>query len=424
MVLMAPQGVRAATDPLSSRGELDYGFSPPSGYGAHYVGSGNRDRATELELTSDGRLVMAGYTHNGANNDLLVMRFLADGSPDPSFGNGQGYVVFGGRGDQMALGLALQGDQKIVVTGRTSASGGNDVLTLRLNADGSLDTSFGQGGIAIYSGGAGGTDTGRAVEIMPDGHILVAGEFSNGANKDAVVLRYLADGGLDTSFGQGGMASYAGKGRTDDWAFDLALQSDGRILVTGGASPGQTEDIMLWRLNPNGSTDETFGSGGMATWAGPGGLRDYGNAIAMDPQGRILVAGADDDGQSYNIVLLAFLEDGGIDPTFGRGGAAQYASAASGYDYAWGLAVEADGRILVSGVGAGEFGETPTISCFLPDGTLDTSFANGGVFRLSAADRSGRAYDLAVQDNGGVVSAGFLNNGQRDEVLLFRLWGQ
>lgn len=423
LVLAAPSAW-AKSDVVSSWDALDYGFSPPSGYGAYYVGSGNRDRATELELTADGRMVIAGYTYNGANNDLLVMRFLSDGSPDASFGDGKGYVVFGGPGNQMALGLALQSDQKIVVTGRTSLRGNNDVLTLRFNPDGSLDTSFGQQGIAIYSGGGGGTDTGRAVEIQSDGNILVAGELSTGAHKDAMVLRYLANGSLDPSFGQAGLATYAGKGRADDWAFDLALQPDGRILVTGGASPGQTEDIMLWRLNPNGATDQTFASGGVATWAGPGGLRDYGNAIALDQQGRILVAGADDDGQSYNMVLLGFREDGSLDPSFGQGGAAQYASAVSGYDYAWGLAVAGDGRILVSGVSAGLFGEAPTISCFLPNGTLDSSFANQGVFQLYPAGKTGRAYDLAVTGDGGVVSAGYLNDGNRDQVLLFRLNSQ
>src|SRR6185503_16425796 len=172
------------------------------------------DQGTGVALQSDGKVLVAGFTVTGRGTDFAVVRYNANGTLDTSFGGGDGIAITAvgaGIATDQALHLAVQSDGKIVLVGSTQSVGvppsatGQDTALVRYNGDGSLDTTFGAGGIVITPVAPGtGTDAGRAVLAQPDGGILVAGSaFFSATGDDFALVRYTATGALDTTFGGG-----------------------------------------------------------------------------------------------------------------------------------------------------------------------------------------------------------------------------
>jgi uncharacterized delta-60 repeat protein len=196
-------------------------------------------------------------------------RAAAPGSLDPSFGSGG--IASSGSGTRL-LGTAVQGDGKVVAVGETGAPGGETLLVARFTSSGGLDPSFGAGGLVkgpAISGTADAGSIGRGVAIQPDGKIVVVGKntSSDGFARDGLLVeRFNSNGSLDTSFGAGGVVNLlTGTSFGDGYA--VAVQPDGRIVATGSAdaagSGGTTPRVAVVRLNPNGSLDGSFGSGGV-----------------------------------------------------------------------------------------------------------------------------------------------------------------
>jgi uncharacterized delta-60 repeat protein len=279
----------------------------------------------------DNKILLTGYiehTSGGNRQDVFITRFLENGQPDTSFGN-TGNVIIELDTTAYALGMAVQNDGKILLTGYLGISWAwaptnSDLMTLRLLPDGTLDPSFGDGGIVITDLTDSGydVDMGSRIFIQPDGKIFVSGRNGTGYNSigDLALIRYMPDGTLDNSFGNGGIViteanipnysdvffkddhailvaggegdvfsggSYAtlrqfkSDGRVDSifaengifksspqdngrGFTDLDVQSDGKIVTSGywGDNTG-TGNGLLMRFNPNGKPDSTFGTGGM-----------------------------------------------------------------------------------------------------------------------------------------------------------------
>ena len=400
-------------------GGLDTSFHSPEGYALYNGGSGGRDRGIECAVTHDDGIVIMGYTRTVDSNDILLLKYRPDGTLDPQFGDG-GVVHYehaDGR-DDLGFGLAVQPDGKIVVAGRFHDGADFDVLVVRFKTDGTLDSGFGVNGAVVWAGPGGGTDTGRGVAIQPDGKIVVACESFTDPDKDAVLLRFNAAGALDDGFAQGGVFTYAGTGAGDDWGFDVAVQSDGKLVLTGGTVKDGKEDVLLLRLNPDGTLDPLFGVGGVVTHGGAANEEDYGNAVRLQPDGKIIVIGATSNGEHFDILLLRTHPDGTPDPAFGEQGVVIYDR--GGYDYAWGGAVQADGRILVAGVSSGEDGGNGMVLRLNPDASPDTSFGSNGFFRFSGPFED-RIYGVVLQSDGRIVGTGYTNDGISDDVLTFRL---
>jgi len=196
--------------------------------------------AYAIALQADGKIVVAGTSYNADNYnyDFALARYRADGTPDLNFGaGGKTTTDLGGSG--AAYGIALQPDGRIVVAG---ASGG-DVALARYDADGTLDTSFGEDNGGSKKGWVvtdfGGYDTTYALALQPDGKPLVA---VNNEQGDFILARYTADGALDTGFGTAGIVTTdteCDSGTDSTYrAHTLALQADGKILVAGEMKPG------------------------------------------------------------------------------------------------------------------------------------------------------------------------------------------
>jgi uncharacterized delta-60 repeat protein/uncharacterized repeat protein (TIGR01451 family) len=298
------------------------------------------------------------------------------GDLDPAFGNGgKVTTVFNGNGDNFINGIAVQPDGKIVAAGFALDDDPalyDDFALARYRPDGALDTSFGSGGKVLTDFNFN-SDRASAVTILSDGKILAGGASSH----RPALARYNTDGSLDTSFGAGGKAvvDFAGSQNMDA----LAVQPDGRILLAGiTTQSGQLVDMnfTVVRFSANGSLDTTFGSGGQVI-TDFFGDSDVARAVVVQPDGRIIVAVGDTSSGSSttrNFLVARYDTDGSLDLTFGSGG---FAEADFGpHDSATEVAVQGDGKIIVAG--RTNVYEDVAMARFTPDGSLDTSFGSGG----------------------------------------------
>lgn len=258
--------------------------------------------AGKVVLDSTGKIIVAGGSGNTvtAQASCFVARFNPNGTLDPTFGGGIVAKHFGTTaGSEIFRGVAVQTDDKIVASGAVGASGSHgagDVVTVRYNPNGSLDATFGNGGV-VFTDFSGGTDYSSAVRIQPDGKIVSAGSTigSSTAAFDFAVVRYNPNGSLDPTFGDHGEVT-TDFSNADDLLSGMVLQTNGKIIVLGltdaARSPrGSTiGDFALVRYNPNGSLDPTFGSSGfVVTTMGPEG--DSATEGVVQPDGKIVAAG-------------------------------------------------------------------------------------------------------------------------------------
>jgi uncharacterized delta-60 repeat protein len=404
-------------------GTLDASFNYPNGYVLFNSAANNRDRGAEVAIQTDGKIVVLGHSNNGINDDVLVARYNTNGTLDGTFGTG-GFVLYDSGGNERGLGLALQSDGKIIAVGYTYVGIQRDVLVLRYNSNGTLDGTFGTGGVVTYSSAGAFTDIGFGVGVQSDGKIVVVGETSNGINQDALVLRYQTNGLLDNTFGTAGVFRYAGPGINMDRAFAMAIQTDGKILVVGASVVLTKDDVLLFRLNTNGTLDATFGTGGVVTYSGTGDNFDYGNALALQTDGRIVVLGASSNGLAFDILLLRYDADGTLDNTFGTGGVVVYGDAGNLNDYGYGLVIQSDGRIVITGYSQGATSSDLLAARFRWNGTLDTTFGANGVFTWNGTG-NGTDYGqgIALQSDSKLVITGFSHNGVNEDLLVMRLMG-
>jgi uncharacterized delta-60 repeat protein len=274
-----------------------------------------------------------------------------------------------------------------------AGDGGPDtaLIVTRLLADGTPDASFGDGGTRRVD--LGGVETGDAVAVAPDGSVVVAGATTMGGN--AVVLRLTPSGAPDPSFGPGGVRVFDFGGA--DAAHAVAIQPDGRIVVAGTGAAGRA--ILVTRLFPDGTPDPSFdGDGTAGIDLAPG--EDVAFAIAVQPDGRIVTAGA--TGSPSNAVFVRMARTGAIDRTFGLAGVRVVD--AGGADVVRALALRPDGRIVAAGVGGPR--REAAVWRLDADGSLDGSFGRRGAAGFAAGDRTSSADAVALQPNGKVVVAG------------------
>jgi len=262
----------------------------------------------------------------------------ASGQLDTSFGF-KGKVTTRIGAASNVSGIALQPDGKVLVVGSALIDGRSDFALARYRGNGSLDTSFGRTGRVVTSIGS--RDLAFAVAVQRDGKIVVAGASDNGQRIEIAVARYTANGSLDSSFGSDGVVTTA-PGDAYSAANAITIQSDGKIVVAGS-----TEwDFALVRYNPDGSLDNTFGMRGTVTTS-IGGPRDRATSIAVQRDGKLVVAGRTGGYEAAWFALARYNRDGSLDTSFGRSGVVT--TRVKGYDEAQALVLQADGKVLVAG---------------------------------------------------------------------------
>lgn len=376
--------------------------------------------AYDTAVQADGKIVLAGtrFSTTGGDWDFAVLRYNADGTPDTSFGSeGRVFTPIGPR-DDYGRAVAIQPDGKIVVAGYNWTGSKYNFTVVRYHPNGTLDTSFnGTGKVSTPVGP--GADAGRDVAIQTDGKIVVAGYAVIGGNEDFAVVRYNADGTLDSTFdGDGKATSPVGTGQ--DFGYSIALQTDGGILVAGTSHNGTNFDFAAMRFNPAGSLDTSFGSGGKVSF-GMGSGNDVAYAMALQNDGGILLAGYGSNGLNADFALARLKSDGSFDPTFNGTGKVMTAIGV-GNDYAFGLAVQPDGKIVVAGSAhtADVSNYDFAVARYNGNGSLDSTFPGGGKFITATGAGNDEGQAVALQSDGGIVVAGYATNGSDVNFALLR----
>ena len=293
----------------NTNGSLDTTFNT-NGKVTTAVGSGI-DAGYSVTIQSDGKILVAGYSSNGTNNDFALVRYNSDGSLDTIFDTDGKVITAVGSSDDFGRNVTVQSDGKILIAG-ISTNGNQDFALVRYNTNGSLDTTFDTDGIVTTAAGAG-YDDGYSVTVQSDGKILVAGVSYNGTSNDFALVRYNTDGSLDTTFDTDGIVTTVVG--TNAQGRSVTVQSDGKILVAGLSNNGTNTDFALVRYNTNGSLDTTFDTDGIVTTAAGAGYDD-GYSVTVQSDGKILVAGLSNNGTNDDFALVRYNSNGSLDAAF------------------------------------------------------------------------------------------------------------
>jgi uncharacterized delta-60 repeat protein len=373
-------------------GDLDTTFGAPNGF----VLLPDSVFADMVIQPADGKIVAVGSAldNGGFSTNLILARFNTDGTLDTTFGAG-GVVL--GPASSRGTAVAVQPDGKIVAAGATIAPG--ESLIARFEPNGDPDASFGQNGFVIQPG----IPT-FEVAIGP-GNTIVLVDFGVTPKIGAIqllVARLLSNGDLDPTFGDEGVVTTDG-----GIAFDVAVLGDGRILVAGTVGA-----FALWRYNTNGMLDTTFGGGdGIATAEFP--VFSVASSLAVQPDGRIVLAGAFEDQNSSPPVpstaaLARFNSDGNLDQSFDGDGKATTTVAGAEVGFS-DVALQSDGAIVASGaaVTGPALGDRHVlVSRFTSSGSPDSSFGTNGNVVTNFPGESSEALGVRIQSDGKVVIAG------------------
>jgi uncharacterized delta-60 repeat protein len=298
------------------------------------------------------------------------------GSPDPTFGGTGAVTKVIDNANTYGRTVAPAPGGKSYVSA-TSSSSPQLLDVLRYNADGSLDTSFGGDGIAQI-GNSGQYINGGYLVVQPDGKPVVAGVGDFAGNQRFIAARLNTDGTPDGSFGLGGFTSVAIA--TDDYGFAVALQADGKVVIAGRS--GNPEKASLARLTTGGVLDSTFGPGtGKVTVSIPS-VATRARAVTVAPNGSIYIAGLAEVA-AENRTFVAKLTAGGVLDTSFNGTGYSIGTSNSGSTGFMSVAVQTDGKILASGATLGTTYKVGAIVRYLPSGTLDPTFAAGGFFQAT-----------------------------------------
>jgi uncharacterized delta-60 repeat protein len=384
---------------LAQAGSLDPTFGNGGIVITNFPGE-NNTTANAAAIQSDGKILVAGSIPNNQGfGELGVARYRTNGSLDPTFGQG-GIVVTTETIPLSAFGIAIQSDGKILVGGARFLS----VDAIRYNTDGSLDTTFGSGGIAsvrpfpstAFDAGTGG------LALQQDGKILVAA--------GQALVRFLGNGQVDSSFGTGGVAPLVAD------ATAIRLLSTGKILIASSFnSLVPVASGTIARYTSGGSLDKGFGLNGQISTVGPA------SAIQPLSNGNFIVAGsfATSIGtppapNHYGLALTRYHSNGTVDTTFGTDGGVVTPLVGTTNTVAFALNIQSNGEIVVAGQSGNQPPDGPSnfvLARYTANGQLDITFGSNGTVTTAFGSHTAFVSVLAIQSDGKIVAVG------NDEVI-------
>lgn len=401
-------------------GSLDPSFSGDGKAQVRYSASSGDPYTAQLSglvIQPSGRIVAAVTVDSESLSfqSMALVGLTPGGTLDNTFGTG-GFALRAESGRESATALAMKPDGGLVVTGNVCTQGYCGqytvyaIRTIAFTADGQRDLSF---NAPLVS--AGGTDNffARSVAIQPDGRVVVAGSRSPQEydHSEVVLVRYQPTGGLDVSFGTNGVVTTAAEGpATHAQASALVVLSDGRLVAAGSeaSSPDDLDRIALVGYQAGGVLDPGFGEGGrVRTVVRVSGL-DEAKALAVQPDGRLVVAGAAQTGAStWGIVVARVESNGQLDASFGVGGVVHLDTPYGPGDHrARAVAVQPDGGIVVAGYVSVQGVRRFALARLTADGQLDPAFGVGGL-SVDSQGSSGSAADVALLPDGRILAAGW-----------------
>jgi len=388
---------------VNTNGTLDSTFNV-SGFVTTDLGSS--DEANAMAIGSNGKIVAAG--HAGSGSKFYVVRYNADGTLDEDFGtplcSELGGLVVDIAGSDRANAIAIDSDDKYIVAGIAhNIAHDTDFVLARFNTDGTLDTNFNATGdvpgAAILD--IGGNDQANAV-VVDGNKYVVAGTSHSETKHNFTLARYSADGTIDTGFGTSGVAIADFSGRSD-FANALAVDQDGKYIVAGISHNGSDIDFALARFDSSGTLDTSFNTTGKVTTAF-GGVNEL-KAIAV-ADGKYIVAGSTHGEAGIDFAVVRYTASGELDTSFNSTGIVITDFGFDGSDnHATSLAIQSDGKIVVAGYVMNLSGRSDfAVARYDADGGLDTSFGSGGLVAIDVGGGDDYATAVAITDDGIVIS--------------------
>lgn len=455
----------------NANGSIDGSFGTNGSVTTSFL---NADVASAVAIQADGKIVAAGhgYTEYYVNSDLALARYTANGILDPAFdGDGKsntsidtaasnaravalrqdGYLIlagttaggsstdfavaiyyngylqrktitkFGTDSANVATSVAVQADGGFVAAGYTDYGSTRDFALVRYTADGSVDSLFGSGGrvetVLPYWSEI------HATVIQPDGKIVVAGyvDIGDDFSLPMALARYDSHGSLDATFGDHGIVIVAAASAANA----IALQDDGKIVVVGYVPgfnfPNFYSDFAITRLTANGSLDTSFDGDGIATTH----FADFAvaTAVAVMPDQRIVASGRTQlaNASTMEFALAQYNPNGSLDVSFGDSGKVRTPIDES--LGATGIGIQRNGKIVVAGYTTGHSGPDFTVLRYRPNGTLDKSFDLDGLVTTDFSGETDLANAIAIQRDGMIVAAGTARTGGRHDFAAARYFG-
>ncbi|MDP1677509.1 MAG: T9SS type A sorting domain-containing protein [Bacteroidota bacterium] len=375
---------------------------------------------TSMALQADGKIVVAGPKFNGVSGDFdyVVARYNSSGALDNTFGTSGSVITVVSSQGGFPNSIAIQDDGKILVAGFSQhPSTSNDFAVVRYNSNGTLDSTFDSDG-KTNTDFTTTNDKGNSVAIQADGKIVVAGEVGTDGFG---VVRYNSNGAVDSTFDVDGkvQTNLVGTGAIGR---GVAIQADGKIVVAGSVHNGLNYDFALVRYNSNGTLDNTFNFNGIVTTE-VGLSTDEGNSVAIQGDGKILVAGSSNNGVDEDFALVRYNTNGTVDSTFDSDGRVTTAFGTS-YDIGRSVVIQADGKILVAGFMYNGVNTDFAVVRYTSTGALDSTFdSDAKVTTEVGSSVNDIANNVALQSDGKIVVAGYTYNGADYDFAVVRYTG-
>ncbi|HJZ85548.1 MAG TPA: hypothetical protein VKN99_10275, partial [Polyangia bacterium] len=388
-------------------GSLDLSFGTGGKFTTQVGGS---SRSLGVAVQSDGKILVSGDAVG--STQLLVLRLNPDGTLDSGFGTGGHTTTAIGTAAYGIAVLAAPNGKILVAGGTTSNSMTYDAVVARYSASGALDTTFGNMGTVVTDLGAT-YDEVHHLFVQPDGKLLAGCLYFDSAGAQAaVIVRYDVNGALDASFATGGKLTVTGFGYGG-----LVLQSDGKILLGGGDTAG----FGVYRYAPTGTLDSTFGSGGRASVMLS--ATDYGAGLDQLPDGRIVQTGNSVCGSMRCLSAARLSNMGALDGSFGSGGKTLTSIP---IQLVRNQALQADGKILATFRQGSGTSQALAVARLTANGGVDTAFGGAtgtpGVTAVTFGGTPSDAEDVAVQADGRILVVGVSGAVGATTVAVARLW--
>ncbi len=355
------------------------------------------DNGTSVAIQDDRKIIVAGFT-NQATTDICLTRYNTDGSLDNSFGVNGIVITDVDSSSNFAQSIAIQPDNKIVVAGYTfNSATGNDFLVLRYNSDGSLDSTFNSTGFVVTAIDSL-QDYAQSIIVQPDGKIVVAGHTLAYIDYnlyyyyyDIAIVRYNSDGSLDNTFGTNGIVTTTISASSTESVSDVAIQADGKIVITGSSQTGFESDFATVRYNADGSLDNSFGSNGIVTTSIDS--IDISNGLSIQTDGKIVIVGTSFQNINPAFTILRYNTDGSLDNSFdGDGIVTTQIDSLSVPNSVFTIT---DQKIIVAGY-TNNGNETDfALARYNNNGSLDSTFHYDGIVRTDFGSTNDIAYDAA-----------------------------
>lgn len=377
------------------------------------------NRAEAIAVQTDGKIIVTGNVGLTSNYDVGVARYNVDGSLDNTFGLGGMAIIEVSIFKDFALGIAIQTDGKILITGYTYNNIRSTTILIRLLPNGDLDSSFATGG--ILNATFGGTfSIMEAIVLQPDGKILLGGVHED----RFAIIRVNTNGTLDNTFGTDGLAK-ANVGVSLCEIRDIVLQKDGKIVGAGfGFNDFNQFGFAVARFNENGSLDTEFADLGTKLF-NIGGGNDFILGVGLQSNDKIILGGHTwlaNNPLQHDLAVIRLNADGSIDQTFGNNGSTT-TNIVFGSSYATGVVIQPDDKIIMSSnITAQDINHYDIgILRYSPEGALDLTFGTNGITVTDVAVNDDYANAVVLQPDGKIITGGYTYNfDDTSEFLIVR----